>query len=413
MPWPDNAANNATGPLAGIRVLDLTRALAGPFCAMILGDLGADVIKVEPMPDGEMIRAWGPFDDGVSVYYLSVNRNKRSLALDFRNPDGLRLLREMAAEADIVVENFKPGTVDAMEIGYDALLPANPRIIYASITGFGPDGPYGTWSGFDQIAQGMSGLMSITGFPEGEPTRVGLPISDLIAGMWAALGVTAAVVQRHTTGKGQRVETSLLAAMVGMLCIQGQRYLSLDEVPNRMGNDHPVIYPYGAFTAKDGLINVAVGTQDMWAALCRVLDLEDLTEHSDFADNSGRSAHRDALRDHLNARFATRPAMEWTHTLTTAGIPAGPIYTIDQVFADPQVIHSKMVEEVEHPLLGTIRQLANPLRMDSLGGRTVCTPPPLLGEHSEEILKGFGYPDDEIAALIDSGVIGVAEGEAS
>jgi formyl-CoA transferase len=180
-----------------------------------------------------------------------------------------------------------------------------------------------------------------------------------------------------------------------------------------MGNDHPVIYPYGAFTAKDGLINVAVGTQDMWAALCRVLDLEDLTEHSDFADNSGRSAHRDALRDHLNARFATRPAMEWTHTLTTAGIPAGPIYTIDQVFADPQVIHSKMVEEVEHPLLGTIRQLANPLRMDSLGGRTVCTPPPLLGEHSEEILKGFGYPDDEIAALIDSGVIGVAEGEAS
>ncbi len=374
---------------------------------MILGDLGADVIKVEPTPDGEMIRAWGPFDRGVGVYFLSVNRNKRSLALDFRNPEGLRLLRRLAAEVDVIVENFKPGTVDAMEINYDALLPANPRMIYASITGFGRNGPYGTWSGFDQIAQGMSGLMSLTGFPEGQPTRVGIPISDLLAGMWAALGVTAAVAQRHTTGKGQHVETSLLAAMVGMLCVQGQRHLSLDEVPNRMGNDHPVIYPYGAFTAKDGLINVAVGTQDMWAALCRVLDLESLTDHPDFADNSARSAHRDALRDHLDARFATRPAMDWTRKLIAAGIPAGPIYAIDQVFADPQVVHSKMVEEVEHPLLGTIRQLANPLRMDAFGGRTVRIPPPLLGEHSEEILRGFGYPDDEIAAMIDSGVVGV------
>lgn len=408
MPSSDNAANDATGPLAGIRVLDLTRALAGPFCTMILGDLGADVIKVEPTPDGEMIRAWGPFDRGIGVYYLSVNRNKRSLALDFRNPEGLRLLRGLAAQVDVLVENFKPGTVEAMEMTYDALHPTNPRMIYASITGFGRDGPYGTWSGFDQIAQGMSGFMSLTGFPEGEPTRAGIPISDLLAGMWAALGVTAAVAQRHTTGKGQRVETSLLAAMVGMLCVQGQRYLSLDEVPNRMGNDHPVIYPYGAFTAKDGLINVAVGTQDMWAALCRVLDLESLKDHPDFADNTRRSAHRDALRDHLNARFATRPAMDWTRTLAAAGIPAGPIYAIDQVFADPQVVHSKMVEEVEHPLLGTIRQLANPLRMDAFGGHTVRIPPPLLGEHSEEILRGFGYPDDEIAAMIDSGVVGVA-----
>ncbi len=408
MPSSDNAA----GPLAGIRVLDLTRALAGPFCTMILGDLGAEVIKVEPTPDGEMIRTWGPFDRGIGVYYLSVNRNKRSLALDFRNPEGLRLLRGLAAEVDVVVENFKPGTVEAMEMTYDALLPANPRMIYASITGFGRDGPYGTWSGFDQIAQGMSGLMSLTGFPEGEPTRVGIPISDLLAGIWAALGVTAAVAQRHTTGKGQRVETSLLAAMVGMLCVQGQRYLCLDEVPNRMGNDHPVIYPYGAFTAKDGLINVAVGTQDMWAALCRVLDLESLKDHPDFADNTRRSAHRDALRDHLNARFATRPAMDWTRTLAAAGIPAGPIYAIDQVFADPQVVHSKMVEEVEHPLLGTIRQLANPLRMDAFGGHTVRIPPPLLGEHSKDILREFGYPDDEIAAMIDSGVVGVAGEEA-
>ncbi len=392
-------------PLESIRVLDLTRALAGPFCTMILGDLGADVIKVEPTPDGEMIRQWGPFDRGISVYYLSVNRNKRSLALNFRDPGSKALLRRLAGEVDVVLENFKPGTADKLGLAYDTLAEANPRLIYASITGFGHDGPYGHWAGFDQIAQGMSGLMSITGMPDGEPTRLGVPIADLVAGMWSAIGVISALAQRHVTGKGQRVDTSLLAALVGLLCVQGQRVLSLGEVPPRVGNDHPVICPYGSFTAADGLINVAVATQEMWASLCRLLGIEHLKDHPDYVDNTARAAHRDALKNELNARFRTRPAIEWASELMQAGIPAGPIYTLDQVFEDPQVRHVGLVETVSHPVLGPLRQLANPLKMAALGGRSVRRPPPLLGEHSREVLRDFAYSDDEIGGMIAAGLV--------
>jgi crotonobetainyl-CoA:carnitine CoA-transferase CaiB-like acyl-CoA transferase len=392
-------------PLESIRVLDLTRALAGPFCTMILGDLGADVIKVEPTPDGEMIRQWGPFDQGISVYYLSVNRNKRSLALNFRDPGSKALLRRLAGEVDVVLENFKPGTADKLGLAYDTLAEANPRLIYASITGFGHDGPYGHWAGFDQIAQGMSGLMSITGMPDGEPTRLGVPIADLVAGMWSAIGVISALAQRHVTGKGQRVDTSLLAALVGLLCVQGQRVLSLGEVPPRVGNDHPVICPYGSFTAADGLINVAAATQEMWASLCRLLGIEHLKDHPDYVDNTARAAHRDALKNELNARFRTRPAIEWASELMQAGIPAGPIYTLDQVFEDPQVRHVGLVETVSHPVLGPLRQLANPLKMEALGGRSVRRPPPLLGEHSREVLRDFAYSDDEIGGMIAAGLV--------
>ncbi len=392
-------------PIESIRVLDLTRALAGPFCTMILGDLGADVIKVEPTPDGEMIRQWGPFDQGISVYYLSVNRNKRSLALNFRDPGSKALLRRLAGEVDVVLENFKPGTADKLGLAYDTLAEANPRLIYASITGFGHDGPYGHWAGFDQIAQGMSGLMSITGMPDGEPTRLGVPIADLVAGMWSAIGVISALAQRHVTGKGQRVDTSLLAALVGLLCVQGQRVLSLGEVPPRVGNDHPVICPYGSFTAADGLINVAAATQEMWASLCRLLGIEHLKDHPDYVDNTARAAHRDALKNELNARFRTRPAIEWASELMQAGIPAGPIYTLDQVFEDPQVRHVGLVETVSHPVLGPLRQLASPLKMEALGGRSVRRPPPLLGEHSREVLRDFAYTDDEIGGMIAAGLV--------
>lgn len=398
-------------PLESIRVLDLTRALSGPFCTMILGDLGADVIKVEPLPDGEMIRAWGPFHEGIGTFFLSVNRNKRSLAVNFRDPEGLDLIRRLAREVDVLVENFKPGTPENMGIDYERVRPDNPGLVYASITGFGREGPYGSWPGFDQVAQGMSGLMSITGFPEDDPTRVGIPIGDLLAGMWTATGVTAAIAQRHTTGTGQRVETSLLAALIGMLCVQGQRYLSLEEVPPRAGNDHPVIYPYGAFTASDGLLNLAAPTQDMWAALCRVLDLEGLREHPDFVDNTARSKNRATLREKMNERLKTRTAIEWTRELIGAGVPAGPIYTLDQVFADPQVQHCKFAEEVEHPVIGALRQLSNPIRMDALEGRSVRSHPPLLGEHSKAVLKSFGLGGEEVARLVDAGVVGVAEGE--
>jgi crotonobetainyl-CoA:carnitine CoA-transferase CaiB-like acyl-CoA transferase len=391
--------------LESIRVLDLSRALSGPFCTMILADLGADVAKVEPLPGGEMMRGWGPFHEGIGVFYLSINRNKRSLAVDFRKPEGLELLRTLATRADVLVENFKPGTTRSMGLDYEGLREDNPRLVYASISGFGAEGPYGEWPGFDQIAQGMSGLMSISGFAGGEPTRVGVPIGDLVAGMWMATGVSAALVQRHSTGEGQKVDTSLLAALVGMLCVQGQRYLSLGEVPGRAGNDHPVIFPYGSFTASDGPLNLAAATDGMWTSLCRVLDLESLSAHPDYADNSARSKNREALREKLNERLVARPAMEWTRDLIAAGIPAGPIYNLDQVFSDPHVIHNGLVEEVEHPIIGTLRQLSNPLRMGSMGKRSVRSHPPLLGEHSRAVLDTFGLSSSEIARLVNSGIV--------
>lgn len=398
-----------TLPLQGLRVVDLTRALAGPFCTMILGDLGADIVKIEPAPAGDMLRAWGPFDEDISVYYLSVNRNKRSLAVDFRKPRALDLIRELIGKADIVVENFKPGAVEAMELDYETLRKINPRLIYAGITGFGRTGPYGTWPGVDQIAQGMSGLMSVTGQDGAGPTRVGIPIGDVVGGMWAALGVQAAVIQRHATGQGERVETSLLAGLIGLLSVQGQRYLSLGEVPRSLGNDHPVICPYGMFEANDGPFNMSAATQDMWVKLCRLLGRQDLVTNPDFIDNAARIAHREALKSLLNGCFAGRTRMEWTTDLIALGLPAGPIFNMADVFNDPHVMSTGLTEEINHPILGLIRQLSNPIRLDSMEGRSVRRPPPLLGEHNTAVLRDFGIAEHRIAEYAAEGVITTME----
>ena len=387
-------------PLAGLRVLDLSRALAGPFCAMILADLGADVIKIEPTPVGEMVRGWGPFKEGISVYYLSIHRNKRSLALNFRDPAGLDLIRTLADKADILVENFKPGAMADMKMDYAALAARNPRLIFASITGFGTTGTYGGWPGVDQIAQGMSGLMSLTGQKETGPTRVGIPIGDVVAGMWAALGVQAAVIQRQATGLGQLVETSLLAGLIGLLTVQGQRQLSLADTPGVAGNDHPVVYPYGMFEAKDGPFNMAAATEDMWVKLCRLVGMEEWIAHPDYRDNAGRSRNRAPLKQRLNAIFATRGKMEWTLDLVKLGLPAGPIFTLDQVFTDPHVNETGIVEEIEHPTLGMLRLIANPIRMAGMGGRSVRTAPPILGADSRQVLADFGIPAGRIDALV-------------
>ena len=396
-------------PLSGIRVLDLSRALAGPFCATILADLGADVVKVEPTPRGEMVRSWGPFDRGISVYYLAVNRNKRSLALDFRHPAAIGLLRDMAATSDVLVENFRPGAMDAMGLSCASLQAGNPRLVYANITGFGRDGPYGDWPGLDQIAQGMSGLMSVTGQTGGEATRVGVPIGDMTAGMWAALGIQAALIQRASTGRGQRVETSLLAGLVGMLSVQGQRTLSLGDVPMPAGNDHPVICPYGTFQAADGPFNMAAATDEMWMKLCELLDLRELANAPAHRDNASRMAHREALVAQLNLRFGTRTRAEWIAALVDLGLPAGPIYDLADVFADPQVRHAGLVETVEHPTLGALPQLSNPIRMDAIGRHTVRTPPPALGAHTESVLREWGFAEARIATLLASGCIMATE----
>ena len=392
-------------PLEGIRILDLTRALAGPFCTMILGDLGATVIKTEPTQGGDMSRSWGPYHDGIGVFYLSINRNKQSLAVNFREPRGLELLQQLARDADVVVENFKPGTTKTIGLDYDTLVKDAPRLIYTSITGFGTDGPYGQWPGYDQIAQGMSGMMSITGQADGLPTRLGVPLADLVSGIWSALGTITALHQRERTGSGQKVETSLLAGVVGMLCVQGQRYLSLGETPQRIGNEHPVIYPYGAFEAADGIINIAAATQSQWENLCHLLDLDHLVQQSEFVDNNARSSHREQLRKVLNSRLCSRSAIEWTTILMENGVPAGPVFDLQQLFEDPHVAAMGLVELVDHPQLGEIKQLSNPLRLESIGSKTVRSPPPLLGQHTDGILKELGLKSQALFKLKEDGII--------
>jgi len=392
-------------PLEGVRVLDLSRALAGPFCSMILADLGAEVIKAEPARGGDMTRSWGPFDRGVATYFLSINRNKKSLALDFRDARGMELLRCLARQSDVLIENFKPGVVKKMGLDYASLAGSAPRLVYTSVTGFGTEGPYGKWPGFDQVAQGMSGMMSLTGASDGLPTRLGVPLGDLVAGMWSATGTIAALHHRHITGRGQAVETSLLSGLAGMLCVQGQRYLSLGEVPGRVGNDHPVLFPYGAFQAADAPMNIAAATQGQWEQLCKLLELPHLLADPRFKDNDGRASHREPLRDALNAALSKRSANYWTELLMNGGVPAGPIFDLQQLFEHPQAAALGLVETVEHPELGTLKQLSNPLRLESVGSATVRTPPPLLGQHTDQVLGSFDLGNLSAMELRKAGVI--------
>jgi crotonobetainyl-CoA:carnitine CoA-transferase CaiB-like acyl-CoA transferase len=400
----ENVADPRSLPLSGVRVLDLTRALAGPFCTMILGDLGADVIKVEPA-GGDMIREWGPFDRGTSAYYLSGNRNKRGIAVNFRDPAALEILRGLARDCDVVVENFRSGAMEAMGLSCEALMAANPRLVYASVTGFGSSGPYGGRPGFDQIAQGYSGLMSVTGTPESGPVRVGVAIGDQAAGMWCAIGVLAAIAQRHLTGRGQRVETSLLAGLIGLMSVQAQRYLSLGAAPGLAGNTHPVIAPYGVFETADGPLNIAPATSEMWKRLCGVLGLPDLPDDPQYATNAQRMERRAELKATLEAKLGERTRAEWTARLLDADIPAGPINTLADVFADEQVAHLRLVEEMQHAELGTIRQVGSPVSLDGRLGESIRRAPPLLGEHTFEVLREFGYAQGDLDSLARRAVI--------
>jgi crotonobetainyl-CoA:carnitine CoA-transferase CaiB-like acyl-CoA transferase len=392
-------------PLAGIRVLDVSRLLAGPFCSAILGDLGADILKVESLPDGDLYRNSPPFHGGESVSFLAVNRNKRSIAIDFRKPGGLDLVREIADRADVVVENFKPGTMENMGLSYQQLSERNPRLIYASVSGFGRTGAYGLLPGVDQIAQGMSGFMSITGQAESGPTRVGVPIGDLVAGMWTAIGVQSALIARQTTGRGQRVDTSLLGSLVGLLSVQGQRYLSLGEIPEVAGNHHPVSSPYGLFHASDGVFNLSAATSAMWTKLCQHLDMAWLLDDERFATSSARRDNRKELEHLLDERFRLRPRDQWIAELRELGMPAGPVYDISEVFADPHVATSGMVETVEHPSIGALKQLASPLQLQCFSSGSVRRPPPLLGEHTSDILGELGFSQERIEGFKKIGVI--------
>lgn len=401
----------STSPLAGIRILDATRMAAGPFCTMILGDMGADVIKVEPAPKGDLLRGFGPFDHGEGTYFLSINRNKRSLAIDFRTDEARSILHRLALQADVVVENFKPDIARQIGIDYDSLKQDNPRLVYASISGFGANGPYGGWPGVDQIAQGMSGFMSLTGERGGGPMRVGVPIADLTSGMWAAIGILSTLLGRASTGRGGRVETTLVGALIGLLCVQGQRFLSKGEVAGPPGNDHPVIAPYGVFEAKDGPFNLCAATSEMWQNLCRIAGREGLIGHPDFRDNSLRVKNLTQLKTELNSAFAADTSKRWTSRLIEAGIPAGPIYRMDQVFADPHFQSEGFFEQVVHKTIGELRLVATPIKREGGWRKDGDRAPPVLGEHSVEILREAAFAEPEIADFLARKIVHEFKGE--
>ena len=389
-------------PLAGVRVLDLTRALSGPFCAMILGDLGAGVVKIEPADHGDMTRSWGPYVDGQSAYFLSTNRSKRSVALDFRKQEGLALIRRMAGASAVVIENFRPGVADEMGLGYEALRAQNPALIYASVSGFGQTGPGRDWPGFDQIAQGHAGLMALTG--NDDPTRVGVAVADMSAGMWATIGIISALRTSESTGRGERIETSLVASLVAMLGVQGQRYLSAGVVPARTGNSNPVIAPYGTYKASDGPLNIAPATDAMWRALCDELGLADLPTDDRFSTNALRVANRQMLNAMLEERIRQKPRAHWVEKLVAAGIPAGRINDLPEVFEDAQVRHCGMVRMALHPTLGPIPQLALPLQFASLDLGPAAAPP-VLGQDTVDVLRSYGLDEAEIASLLEQRVV--------
>lgn len=377
------------GPLEGVRVLDLTRVVAGPYCSMFLGDLGAEVVKVEQPGAGDDTRGWGPpFAGGESAYYLCINRNKQSLTLDLKSKRAVELLRGLAKAADVIIENFRPGTMERLGLGEKELRALNPRLIYASLTGFGADGPMSDWPGYDLIVQAWGGLMSITGMPDGEPAKVGVAIIDLVAGLILGKAITAALFAREKIGVGQRIDTSLLEAEVASLINVGSNYLVGGKIPTRWGNAHPNIVPYQSFKTADGYLVVGVASEVIWKRFCAAVGREELTEDARFTANSKRVENRAELIALLSAMFVQRDNETWFKLLTEAEVPCAPVQTIDQVFQAPQVLHRDMLVEVDHPTAGKVRMAGIPVKF-SVTPASVRKPPPLLGEHNESVLKSW------------------------
>ena len=392
--------------LEGIRVLDLTRALAGPFCTLMLGDNGADVIKIEIPGTGDDTRGWGPpFIQKESAYFLSINRNKRSLTLNLRDPKAKEIFLKLAKGADVVVENFTPGVMDRFGLGYEEVKGLNPGIIYCSISGFGQGGPYRTRSAYDQIMQGMGGLMSITGEPDGEPQKIGVAVTDIGAGMWAAFGIMSAIHHRHVHGEGQYIDVSMLDAQVAWLTYQAAYYFANGEPPRRLGAAHPTLVPYQAFPCQDGkLLNLAVGSERIWERFCEAIERPDLKDNPDYATNPDRVKNRNKLVSLLEEVFSRHPVLEWVDALNEASVPAGPINDLADVFSDPQVLARDMFQEMPHPTLGSIKQTGLPIKFSSTPGG-LDRHPPLLGEHNSEILEELGYSEQDIKEMQDGSVI--------
>jgi len=391
-------------PLEGIVVIDLSRYVAGPFATMMLGDMGATVIKVEPPGHGDDMRAWPPFISGQGAYFMTVNRNKRSMTLNTRDPRGVEILRRLISRADVLYENFRLGVMEKMGLTWESMSAGNPRLVYCRVSAFGSTGPYATRPGYDQIAQGMGGLMSVTGTPDSGPMRVGIAIADINTAMYAAFGILAALMARERTGKGQQVNTSLLETVVSMLTVQASKFFATGETPPPAGNDHPVVCPYGAYPARDGYVNIAVGTDNMFRRFCTALGRPEVADDPDFASNDDRSRNRARLTQIINEALSKKDMKTWVEDLNREGIPCGPIYTVDQVFSDPQVLHLGMLLEMQHPQLGAIRMPGIPLKFSETPS-VAKLPPPMLGEHTNEILREYGHSEAEIRKLHEDGVI--------
>ena len=396
-------APKASTALQRFTVLDLTRVRAGPTAVRQLADWGANVIKVELPEHLEPADAMGGPRHGPD--FQNLHRNKRSITLDLKSRQGAAVFRRLAAKADVVVENFRPDVKTRLGIDYASLSALNPRLVYASISGFGQDGPYSDRPGFDQIAQGMGGLMSITGEPGRGPMRVGIPIADLSAGLFCALGILVALLEREQSGKGQEVATSLLQAQIFMLDFQGSRWLNAGDVPGQAGNNHPTSIPTGVFKTRDGYINIATAGTTTWERLCRAIGAEALIKRPEYATAAARSKNRDALNAEIETYLADGTGAEWVERINAAEVPCGPIYAIDQVYSDPQVKHLRMVEDVETPdARGVLHFVGQPVGLQRTPSRLVA-PPPERGEHTDSVLREFGFTDAEIDGLRKTKVI--------
>ncbi len=402
VPAPNHMTNStgSTPPLDGLLVVDLTRVLSGPYCTMLLADMGARVIKIEQPGRGDDTRGWGPpFAGEESAYFLSINRNKESLTLDLKQPEGQRILGQLLDRADVVVENFRPGTMDRLGFGYGTVAARWPRIVYCSISGFGQTGPRRDQPGYDAVIQAEAGLMSVTGESDGPPLRLGIAIADIVSGMFAAQGVAMALLARARSGRGQLVDIGMLDATVALLTYQAANYFVTGRAPERLGNRHPTIVPYETFEAADGEFVLAVGNDDLWRRFCKVAELSDLAGDPRFVTNRARVEHYDELRPILVDRLRARSRAEWIAALNADGIPSGAVRSVAEVINDPQIMAREMIQAVEHATLGTVRALGIPIKLSDTPG-TVRTAPPTLGQHTDQILRtDLGLTDGDIARL--------------
>jgi crotonobetainyl-CoA:carnitine CoA-transferase CaiB-like acyl-CoA transferase len=399
-----DCGDSMTLPLQGVKVLDLTSVMAGPYCAMVLGDMGADVIKIESFPGGDTSRSFDPKVNGESYCFAVLNRNKRSLALDLKAPKGKEVVLKLAAQADIVLENFRPGVVDRLGLGPRQLCELNPALVYASMSGFGQTGPYAHKGGYDIIAQGMSGIMTMTGSPGGRPAKVGIAMNDIASGVTALYGILGAYIGRLRTGKGQYLETSLLEAGLAWTQWEIAAWAGAGEVPSATGTRHRRSAPYQAYRTSDGYVTVGAGNEKLWQNFCRmVVEKPEWLTDARYARPADRLAHADDLERDIEAVFTRQPTSHWVALLDAAQVPGGPVFTYDQVLADPHVAARKMVVEVEHPRIGMMKTLGLPIK--STGDLAeIRLPAPLLGQHSREVLRELGYGSGEIEALMATGV---------